>query len=58
MTIVNDIINFLTSPSGSTLLGGLFLLSEALASIPAIKANSVFQLVMNFLSKFKPAASA
>jgi hypothetical protein len=32
---------------------GLFLISEALASIPAVKANSVFQAIYNFLSNFK-----
>jgi hypothetical protein len=32
---------------------GLFLISEALASIPVVKANSVFQAVYNFLSQFK-----
>jgi hypothetical protein len=32
---------------------GLFLVSEALASIPVIKANSVFQAVYNFLARFK-----
>jgi hypothetical protein len=32
---------------------GLFLISEALASIPVVKANSVFQAIYNFLSNFK-----
>ncbi len=32
---------------------GLWLISEALAGIPAVKANSVFQAVHNFLAKFK-----
>lgn len=33
------------------LLGGLLALSEALAYIPQVKANSVFQLVVNGLLK-------
>jgi hypothetical protein len=37
------------------ILGALFILSEALAKIPALKANSVFELVQGFLSKFKKA---
>ena len=32
---------------------GLFIVSEALAVIPGIKANSVFQAVYNFLVRFK-----
>ena len=32
-------------------LGGLFLISEALAQVPSIKANSVFQVIHNFLGK-------
>lgn len=34
-------------------MAALWMLSEALASIPALKANSVFQLVAAFLQKFK-----
>ena len=40
----------------SGILGALFVLSEALAKIPALKANSIFELVQGFLSKFKKPA--
>jgi len=35
---------------------GLFVMSEALASLPAVKANSVFQLIQSLLVRFKPVA--
>ncbi len=35
------------------ILGVLWAVSEALALIPQVKANSIFQLVVNLLSKFK-----
>ena len=35
---------------------GLLAVSELVAFIPGIEANSVFQLVVNFLKKFKPKA--
>jgi hypothetical protein len=41
-TILNSIM---------AILSALFVLSEVLAQIPWIKANSVFQLVFNWLSK-------
>jgi hypothetical protein len=53
MTIIQDIWNFFSSPTGAALGFGLWVVSEALASIPAIKANSIFQLVHGFLSRFK-----
>lgn len=37
---------------------GLFALDQLLAAIPAIKANSVFQLVTNLLLSFKPGPPA
>lgn len=39
----------------TVILGVLLALSEALALIPAIKANSVFQLLFGWLQKNKPA---
>lgn len=39
------------------ILAFLFTLSEALALIPAVKANSVFQLIFSFLEKEKPPAA-
>lgn len=38
------------------ILGALLAVSECLALIPALKANSVFQLVVNILKKFKPSS--
>lgn len=35
------------------ILGVLFALSEALALIPSVKSNSVFQLVFNIIKKAK-----
>lgn len=32
---------------------GLFLLSEALALIPSVKSNSIFQLIFNQLKKLQ-----
>jgi len=39
----------------TVILGVLFALSEALALFPAIKANSIFQLVFGWLKKQQPA---
>lgn len=36
-------------------LGIAFALSEALAFIPSVKANSIFQLVFGWLAKQQPA---
>jgi ABC-type methionine transport system permease subunit len=35
------------------ILGVLLAVSEALALIPKVKANSIFQLVVNVIKKFK-----
>ena len=40
----------------AVIIAGLLGLSEVLALIPAIKSNSVFQLVYNGLKKFKKKA--
>jgi hypothetical protein len=37
----------------SIITSGLFILSEALALIPAIKANSIFQAITNLLKLLK-----
>lgn len=37
----------------SLIVTGLFLLSEALAEIPSIKANNVFRLIFNILTNLK-----
>ena len=51
MDIVMTVINFLKSDVGVGILSSLFVLSEALANIPSIKANSVFQLLQGLLAK-------
>lgn len=50
-TIVSSVFSFLEMkwPVIGTIGTILFLLSEALAAIPAIKANSVFQLISGIL---------
>lgn len=53
MELITTIISFLTSPTGAAIGFGLWVISEALASIPAIQANGVFQLIHQFLSRFK-----
>ncbi len=44
---------FLQSNS-AIILGALLGLSEVLALIPSVKANSIFQLIYNFLVSEKP----
>lgn len=52
-----QIISFLTTNWTSihdaitTILAGLFAISEILGQIPSIKANNVFQLVQGWLQK-------
>lgn len=57
MDIMSIIWSFCTSDEGRNViagvLAGLWMVSEALASIPSIKANSVFQLVYNALTRVK-----
>lgn len=43
--------NFLQSPTAGAIFAALFALSEALASIPAIQSNSVFQLIRSIIGK-------
>ena len=38
------------------IIGGLLAVSELLALIPGVESNSIFELVVNFLKKFKPKA--
>ena len=51
MELVNSIIAFTQSPVFGGLVLALFTMSEALASIPGVKANSVFQLVAGVLAR-------
>ena len=53
MEVVSTAIEFMQSPVFGGVMAGLWVMSEALASVPAIKANSVFQLMQNFLIRFK-----
>ena len=53
MEVVSTVIAFVQTPAFGGIMAGLWVMSEALASIPAIKANSVFQLAQNFLVRFK-----
>jgi len=53
MELVSTAIAFVQTPAFGGIMAGLWVLGEGLASIPAIKANSVFQLVQNFLVRFK-----
>jgi hypothetical protein len=42
--------------NSTAILGALFFLSEALALVPGIKANSVFQMVFGWLQSEQPKA--
>lgn len=45
-------IQFITD-NKSAILAAALAISEILASVPSIKANSIFQLIFGWLSKFK-----
>lgn len=47
---MQQVIGFVTEHS-TAIIGGLLGLSELLALIPGVKANSVFQLVTGWLKK-------
>jgi hypothetical protein len=53
MELLQVIWEFINSPAGAGLGFGLWVISEALASIPSVQANSVFQLFRGILTKFK-----
>jgi hypothetical protein len=55
---VAAVIRFLHTDAGVALLLALWGLSEALAMIPAVKSNSVFQLLWGILSRMKKPATA
>ncbi len=50
---MQEIVNFV-SANWASIATVLFVLSELLAQIPSIKANSVFQLLVNLLKKSEP----
>lgn len=58
MDVINTVTDFLYSPTGAAISLALFAGSEALAAIPAVKANGVFQLLFALLGKLvkRPAA--
>lgn len=51
MDMLNGVIDFIQSPVGAGIFMALFAMSEALASIPSVKANGVFQLLSGVLAK-------
>ena len=51
MELFNTILDFVQSPTGAGIFMALFAVSEALAAIPAIKANGVYQLLSGLLEK-------
>ena len=51
MDFFNSVFDFMQSPVGAGIFMALFTMSEALASIPAVKANGVFQLVAGLLAR-------
>ncbi len=51
MDTVLSVWEFLKSDSGTGIIVGLLAISEALASIPAVQANSVYQLIVNLLRR-------
>lgn len=53
ITMVPTIFSVVNAVDWTLVFGGLWLTSEALAQIPWLKANSVFQVVQGFLSKYR-----
>ena len=53
--IANDVLTPLEAKHSwiAPVLAVLFILSEALAAIPAVKANGIFQLVSNWIGALK-----
>jgi hypothetical protein len=47
---MQSIIDFYNAHS-AVIFAVLFFISEALALIPSVKANSIFQVIFNFLQK-------
>lgn len=57
MDTVLAVWEFLKSDAGTGIIVGLLAISEALASIPSVQSNSVYQVLANLLRKLvnKPA---
>lgn len=49
MDFLSSLFGFMQTPAFAGIVTGLLLVSEALASIPAIEANSIFQAITNGL---------
>lgn len=45
--MIQTIIDFFSSPMGALVFAALWAISEVLASVPAIAANSIFQAIRN-----------
>jgi hypothetical protein len=60
MEYITGIISFFSSPAGAALLAALLAVSEAMAMIPAVKANGIFEFLYTALQKLvkKPEVSA
>ena len=58
MDMILSVFDFLKSDTGVSILGSLLILSEALGGIPAVKANSVYQLIMGLLEKVRKRPAA
>lgn len=53
MEMIDTAIAFVQTPAFGGIMAGLWVMSEALASIPSIQANGVFQAIQNVLKRFK-----
>ncbi|MFN3075375.1 MAG: hypothetical protein ABT940_00565 [Alphaproteobacteria bacterium] len=51
MDYVVSVWEFFKSDAGTGILVGLLAISEALASIPAVQSNSVYQIIVNTLRR-------
>lgn len=49
-----DVWKLIVENPFSSLAFVLLVISEGLASIPSVQSNSIFQLVVGFLKKFRP----
>jgi hypothetical protein len=52
IALLTNAIKAIFSPTGAALAWALYLVSEALGSIPQVKANAVYQAVYGFLKWF------
>jgi len=53
MEFIAQLFAFFNGPNVAVIFAALFALSEALALIPSIKSNSVFQAIVEGLKKLK-----